>query len=71
MATLSIGLAKVGKRPCQCHGMECVHKGESVAKQHGKPVPYSGPGEWVPEYLTVPNARDPEFTRKRHRRGDP
>ena len=71
MATLSIGTEKRGKAPCKCRATDCVHKGQSVAQQHHKPVPANGPGDWTAEFITVPDTRDPSFTRKRHTRGDP
>ena len=71
MATLSIGTEKRGKAPCKCRATDCVHKGQSVAQQHHKPVPANGPGYWTEKFITVPDTRDPSFTRKRHRRGDP
>lgn len=71
MATLNVNTRKLGKVSCRCLSPDCVHKGKGVAKQWGKPVPANGPGEWVPEYLTIPDARNPAFTRKRHRRGNP
>lgn len=71
MATLNIGLRKLGKRPCQCRGITCVHKGEAVARQTGAVVPVNGPGEWVPQYTTLDARRDPSYARKKHRRGNP
>jgi hypothetical protein len=66
MATLNIGLQKVGKPHCKCGNSACVHGGIDVARQTGQPVPANGPGEWVPHFIQVPDTRDKRFSRQRH-----